>query len=84
MVGLRLLVPSIKVRILVPEPCEGGNTFYWPVRLAVRTPASQAGNTGSNPVRVTQPPAFAGGFFYALHVQSQSDQGRSAWEVVVL
>ncbi len=64
MVGLRLLVPSIKVRILVPELKTEILSPRRPVRLAVRTPASQAGNTGSNPVRVTHPlEVLRGGIF---------------------
>ena len=47
MAGQRILAPLIKVRILVPQlVCHG------PHRLAVRTPASHVGNTGSIPVGV--------------------------------
>ena len=39
----RILVPLVEVRVLVPE-------LYCPVGLAVRTPASHAGNRGSIPL----------------------------------
>jgi hypothetical protein len=67
-VGQRILAPLIKVRILVPQlghlasrargsasqaQSKNQRTSNWPHRLAVRTPASHVGNTGSIPVGVT-------------------------------
>src|SRR5580658_913278 len=55
MAGQRILAPLIKVRILVPQLVRHG-----PHRLAVRTPASHVGNTGSIPVGVTVFPSENG------------------------
>ena len=50
------LAPLIKVRILVPQPARLPERVSFvsvrPHRLAVRTPASHVGNTGSIPVGV--------------------------------
>ena len=67
----------------------------WRVRLGVRTPASQAGNTGSNPVRATIPsfslsrdsPSGFGRFGFALRARLQGantsavERGGAAWRV---
>lgn len=45
MAGRQVLALVVGVQIPAPQ--------LWRVRLGVRTPASQAGNTGSNPVRAT-------------------------------
>ena len=59
--GRQILALAIKVRILVPQlhpppqrrHAEDRSLSSWPHRLAVRTPASHVGNTGSIPVGVT-------------------------------
>jgi|GEM_PF-2744715 hypothetical protein len=84
-VGQRILAPLIKVRILVPQlgrvrqrardshaQNKNPRTSNWPHRLAVRTPASHVGNTGSIPVGVTTFPSENGNLASIVSDESET------------
>ena len=100
--GQQILALLIKVRILVPQPPQRSppperaprgqlrvsRFLFGPHRLAVRTPASHVGNTGSIPVGVTIFPSENGKIASAVLPKSETEakpvESRPALTVEVL